>query len=77
HTPWDVYTEGTYASVEYTKVVRHRGMPRSHDHDDYNTIVRFSDGRTIIMHGQYEINFPAGTSIRILKRDGWYKIEKI
>jgi len=75
--PWGVYAEGTYASVEYTKVVRHHGPPVSYDYDDYNTIIRFTDGRTAIMHGQYEMKFPSGTVIRILIRGGVYKIEKI
>ncbi|MDO8504274.1 MAG: hypothetical protein Q7S36_00275 [Candidatus Liptonbacteria bacterium] len=75
--PWKVFAEGTYASVEYTKVRRHHGPPVSYDYDDYNTIIRFTDGRTAIIHGQHPINFRTGTFVRILTKNSYYKFEKV
>lgn len=72
--PWNEIKRGTYERVEYTDTRHHTSHGSTHTH--HKTIIHFSDGQTMVLDGEYPVEFPKGTSIKVMTKNGHNKILK-
>src|SRR6266481_1176885 len=71
--PWQQAAEGQYDHAVYG-VTEHAMLPLP-PATLHETIVYFTDGSTRHLDGAIAVPFPKGTPIRILEKNGFYKIE--
>jgi hypothetical protein len=72
--PWEVKDRGVFEHVEYmvTRGINSHGGPRN----SYKTSIHFSDRHTLVIPGEYSIEFPKGTPIKVMTKNYFYKILK-
>lgn len=78
---WNAVTEGDYDYVvygEYDYTRRSVSMVRSlRRYTMYVTVVYFTDGRTCVVRGLHDMNFPTGTKLRVSRNEnGNYRFEE-
>ncbi|GEM_PF-7034731 len=72
--PWEEIKRGTYDRVEYTDT-RVKKAPVGY-RMVHRTIIHFADGQSVVLPGEYSIEFPKGTELKILTKNNFYKIKK-
>lgn len=72
--PWEEAAKGVYDRVEYTDT-RVKKVPVGW-RTVHKTIIYFTDGRTYMVPGEYDLEFEKGTAIKILTKNHHYKIER-
>ncbi|GEM_PF-2101390 len=79
---WIVVASGIYHHVVYGKHTESRRsgamVHTTHYYEMKVTVLYFTDGRTCVLGGRRDIDFPSGTNVRVIENGlGQRKIEKI
>lgn len=79
---WETAAEGVYSHVVYGKydyTTRSGAMVHHTNHHTMKlTVIYFTDGRTLVMKGRYNMEHPTGTKLRIWRNgNDDYRLEKV